>query len=286
MISGSSCILWVDLALYAVRWFVGLGCTPQLDFEWHAVRRFGGLGCIPTLCEWAQLGSSHSEVVWRIGLPFALGPVDSVWFSWTRQLLWYRVSSENPWLSLVRLCVQRAVAELDSNEICFLCSPWASAAAVSTCGSIYRCWSCSPDSLSKGASWVEKAKGMTACLVVAAGWSASQGDVGWARHLPEGWPDGGPWSTDGKWMQRRAAPAHAPIPKLPHLQINDPHSLVSLNYYTTAVIGFFYPLEVVMLLMFIVIFSQSLYLKYNVFLHRTYFDSMMMLHKLCEKVAK
>ena len=109
---------------------------------------------------------------------------------------------------------------------------------------------------------------------------------GRATHLPGGWPDGGPWSTDGKWMQRRAAPAHAPIPKRPHLQINDQHSLVSLNYYTTAVIGFFYPLEVVMLLMFIVIFSQSLYLKYNVFLHRTYFDSMMMLHKLCEKVAK
>ncbi len=28
-----------------------------------------------------------------------------------RQFLWYQVSSENPWLSLVGLCVQRAVAE-------------------------------------------------------------------------------------------------------------------------------------------------------------------------------
>ena len=37
---------------------------------------------------------------------------------------------------------------------------------------------------------------------------------GWARHLPGGWPDVGPWSTDGKWAQRRAAPAHAPIPDL------------------------------------------------------------------------
>ena len=37
---------------------------------------------------------------------------------------------------------------------------------------------------------------------------------GWARHLPGGWPDGGPWSTGGKWTQRRAALAHAPIPDL------------------------------------------------------------------------
>ena len=36
----------------------------------------------------------------------------------------------------------------------------------------------------------------------------------WARHLPGGWPDGGPWITGGKWTQRRAAPAHAPIPDL------------------------------------------------------------------------
>ena len=34
---------------------------------------------------------------------------------------------------------------------------------------------------------------------------------GWARHLPGGWPDRGPWSSDGKWTQRRTAPAHAPI---------------------------------------------------------------------------
>ena len=37
---------------------------------------------------------------------------------------------------------------------------------------------------------------------------------GWTRHLPGGWPDGGPWSTGGKWTQRRAALAHAPIPDL------------------------------------------------------------------------
>ena len=36
--------------------------------------------------------------------------------------------------------------------------------------------SSSPDSLSEGASWVEEANGPTTCLVVAAGWSASQGD--------------------------------------------------------------------------------------------------------------
>ena len=39
-------------------------------------------------------------------------------------------------------------------------------------------------------------------------------EMGWARHLPRGWPDGGPWSTGGKWSQRRAAPVHAPIPVL------------------------------------------------------------------------
>ena len=37
--------------------------------------------------------------------------------------LWYQVTSENPWLSLVGLCVQRAVAERDSDEICYLHSP-------------------------------------------------------------------------------------------------------------------------------------------------------------------
>ena len=40
-----------------------------------------------------------------------------------RQFLWYQVSSENPWLLLVGLCVQQAVAERDSNEIYYLHSP-------------------------------------------------------------------------------------------------------------------------------------------------------------------
>ena len=48
--------------------------------------------------------------------------------------------------------------------------------AVWTCGSFSWCWSCSPDSLREGASLVEEASGPTTCLVVAAGWSASQGD--------------------------------------------------------------------------------------------------------------
>ena len=39
-------------------------------------------------------------------------------------------------------------------------------------------------------------------------------EMGWARHLPGGWPGGGPWSTGGKWTQQRTAPAHAPIPDL------------------------------------------------------------------------
>ena len=40
------------------------------------------------------------------------------------------------------------------------------------------------------------------------------GEMGMARHLPGGWPDGDPWSTGGKLMQRCTAPAHAPIPDL------------------------------------------------------------------------
>ena len=73
-------------------------------------------------------------------------------------------------------CVQRAFAERDSDEICYLHSPWTSAAAVWTDGSFSWHWSCSPDSLSEGVSWVEAANGPTTCLVVAARWSASQGD--------------------------------------------------------------------------------------------------------------
>ena len=39
-------------------------------------------------------------------------------------------------------------------------------------------------------------------------------EMGIARHLPGGWPDGGPWSTGGTWTLRRAALMHAPIPDL------------------------------------------------------------------------
>ena len=37
---------------------------------------------------------------------------------------------------------------------------------------------------------------------------------GWVRHLPGGWPDRGSCCTGGKWTQRCAAPAYAPIPDL------------------------------------------------------------------------
>ena len=37
---------------------------------------------------------------------------------------------------------------------------------------------------------------------------------GWARHMPGGWPDGGPWSTGRKRTQQHAAPSHAPTPDL------------------------------------------------------------------------
>ena len=41
----------------------------------------------------------------------------------TLNSFWSEVSSENHWLSLVGICVQRAVSERDSNEICYLHSP-------------------------------------------------------------------------------------------------------------------------------------------------------------------
>ena len=40
------------------------------------------------------------------------------------------------------------------------------------------------------------------------------GRWGWARHLPVGWPDWGPWSTGKKWTKRCPTPAHAPTPDL------------------------------------------------------------------------
>ena len=39
-------------------------------------------------------------------------------------------------------------------------------------------------------------------------------EMGWARYLPGGWPEGGTLSTDSKWTQQRATLAHAPIPDL------------------------------------------------------------------------
>ena len=39
-------------------------------------------------------------------------------------------------------------------------------------------------------------------------------EMGMGQASVGGWPGGGPWSTGGKWMQRHAAPAHAPTPDL------------------------------------------------------------------------
>ena len=145
-----------------------------------------------------------------------------------RTLTWYlrwrlnsfhtRTLQRIPLRLLVGLCVQRAVAERDSNESCYLHSPWASAAAVWTCGSFSWRWSCSPDSLSEGSSWEEEANGPTTFLVVVVVWSASQGDgdgptiyLGDGQTEAPGVPDRGQSEAPrgGKWMQRRAAPAHA-----------------------------------------------------------------------------
>ena len=49
---------------------------------------------------------------------------------------------------------------------------------------------------------------------------------GWSWHLPGGWPDGGTWSTSGKWTQRHAAPVHAAIPDLTCEQHSEYYCLV------------------------------------------------------------
>ena len=62
--------------------------------------------------------------------------------------------------------------------------------------------------VSGGGSWADHMPcGCSGLISISRRW-------GWARHLPGGWPDGGLWSAGGKWTQRRAALAHAPIPDL------------------------------------------------------------------------
>ena len=59
--------------------------------------------------------------------------------------------------------------------------------------------------MSGGGQWVDHVpRGCRRLVSISRRW-------GWARCLPGGRPDGGPWSTDGKWTQQCAAPAHAPI---------------------------------------------------------------------------
>ena len=53
--------------------------------------------------------------------------------------------------------------------------------------------------LSGGGQWADHVLGGCSRLI------STSRRWGWARHLPGGWPDGGPWSTGGKWTQRCAA---------------------------------------------------------------------------------
>ena len=60
--------------------------------------------------------------------------------------------------------------------------------------------------MSGGGQWADHVpRGCSSLIGISRRW-------GWARHLPGGWLTEGPWSTGGKWTQRRSAPAHAPIP--------------------------------------------------------------------------
>ena len=82
--------------------------------------------------------------------------------------------------------------------------------------------------MSGGGQWADHVpRGCSRLISISRRW-------GWARHLLGGWPDGGPWRIGGKWTQRRAAPAHAPIPELTNQQnlthtFNQLHSKSSLK---------------------------------------------------------
>ena len=60
--------------------------------------------------------------------------------------------------------------------------------------------------VSGGGQWADHVlRGCSRLISISRRWGCS-------RHLPGGWPDRGPWSSGGKWTQRRTALAHAPIP--------------------------------------------------------------------------
>ena len=111
--------------------------------------------------------------------------------------LWYQVSSDNPWLSLVGPCVQQAVAETQMRFVtCFVCEQ-----QLRLYGLIFLTlilltrFSQRGSLVSGGGQWTDHVPHCCSRLIgISRRW-------GWARHLPGGWPDGGPWSTGGKWTQ-------------------------------------------------------------------------------------
>ena len=82
--------------------------------------------------------------------------------------------------------------------------------------------------LSGGGQWADHVpRGCRWLISTSRGWE-------WARQLPMGWPDGGTWSTGRKWMQRSAAPAHAPIPDLTSVSSILLHHGVNFTVHLTA----------------------------------------------------
>ena len=121
---------------------------------------------------------------------------------------------ENPWLLLVGLCVQRAVAERETQmrfvtllSVCISCdcmNMWLVLLRLI----LLTGFSQQGSLVSGGGQWADHVpRGCSRLINISRRW-------GWARHLPGGWPDGGPWGTGGKWTQICAALAHAPIPDL------------------------------------------------------------------------
>ena len=103
---------------------VSAGCEPEVN------RCLGrAWGVMDSLDQWVWrcrylCGRMKVRVFRSLVLPVSLYGCET-WtltrdLRWRLKLLRYQVSSENPWLSLVGLCVQRVVAERDSNEICSL----------------------------------------------------------------------------------------------------------------------------------------------------------------------
>ena len=102
------------------------------------------------------------------------------------KFLWYQASSENPWLSLV-VANERLLIEIQMRFVTCIIRE----RQLRLFGHVAHFPDANP------AHQILSAREPHGCSRLI-GISRRRG---WARHLPGGRPDGGPWSTGGKWMQ-------------------------------------------------------------------------------------